>query len=284
MAERVEETKRHPLEEAALPATVLEGALPHLRRPFSPAAVKWKIQTSSDKGGIVVGYIDARLVVERLNLVIPNWWDRYEPYGERIDSGLLVCHLTVDGVCRSDVGKGQGNDPVKAAYSDSLKRAGVKFGIGVSLYAMRAIWLGATSDGEIDSNGAPTLRKREKRGKTIAELTKGCEAWLRESYAKWLEEGSGQVFGPVLDHGDVEGSAGALLEGGAEAAAEDETNEELTAAAEREELEKLYEEKIASQNGKRSKLTKGKFQAQLRAADSPEKLGELRARIEEAAK
>lgn len=270
-------------DEVTFPVDSYKEAAAHLRRPFSPAAVRWKIQTGSGenaKGGIVVGYIDARLVSERLNLVCPHLWQTsFERWGERVDTNLLVCHLTIDGLTRSDIGQGQGKDVQKAAYSDSLKRAAVHFGIGVSLYAMKAIWLDATDKGDERSDGTPTLRKKRKGNKTYLELTPACERWLRDTYAKWLETDRGKMFGEALDHGDAEGSAGAIIEGG-EGAPEEETQEDLELAADRQEVQALYEEHVASDAAKRRKLPKARFQAQLDGAESSDDLDALREKVE----
>jgi hypothetical protein len=53
----------------------------------------------------------------------------------------MWCDLTIDGITRSDVGEGVG----KALVSDSFKRAGVRFGIGVSLYAIPKMMLDVQS-------------------------------------------------------------------------------------------------------------------------------------------
>ena len=64
----------------------------HLRRPFEPAAVRWKVQSVGDGYGIVVAYIDARLVVERLNAVVGGEWsDEYRVHAQ----GVEECALTV---------------------------------------------------------------------------------------------------------------------------------------------------------------------------------------------
>src|SRR5690349_6945117 len=93
------------LADEKLPVGTLAKALPHLRRPFTAEAVKFKVQTAWQGGGMVVAYIDARLVVERLNAVIgDNWAASYETAGQ----GLMWCYLTLDGTTRSDIGAGQG--------------------------------------------------------------------------------------------------------------------------------------------------------------------------------
>lgn len=165
----------------------------HLRRPFTAEAVKWKVQT----GTLVVPHIDARLAIERLNLVIPaKWSDEYESLtgGE----GLL-CRLSVDGITRLDVGSGYKG---KGLFSDAFKRAAVKFGVGVSLYALKKLWL-ETDTGHLKEDG------KTKGGKAKYALTREGDLYLRETYANWLP-GIEEKFGPVLDHGDVEGAIGDL--------------------------------------------------------------------------
>lgn len=170
-------------------------AAPLLRRPFTPEAVKFKVQSvwpkNAPNGGLIVFYIDARLAVERLNLVVPHLWhDEYEPV-----QGGLLCRLTVDGITRQDMGSGyQG----KGLYSDALKRAAVKFGIGVSLYASPAIILNA---------GEYLKQKQTKEGLTLV-LTPNGETHVRKLYAGWLDVHGRAAFGEPIDHGDVEGAQG----------------------------------------------------------------------------
>lgn len=168
-------------DEQLFPVDSYREAARHLRRPFTSAAVKFKPQTVTRSGKtICVSYIDARLAVERLNLVVPHLWqDEYEPLGSH-----LICRLTVDGITRQDVGEGQG----KGLYSDALKRAAVKFGIGVSLYAVPSMIL----NGEVKQL-YPDSREH---------------AELRARYQRWLDEHGRQAFGDPLDHGDVDDAAG----------------------------------------------------------------------------
>lgn len=163
------------------PVASYRDAAPHLRRPFAVDAVKFKPQSVTKNGKtLVVAFIDARLVVERLNLVCPHLWgDCYEPTA----AGLMWCHLTVDGITRSDVGEGKG----KALVSDALKRAAVRFGVGVSLYAIPQTFL----DGE------------------VKYLTAQHSTFLRDRYTAWLSAHGAQAFGDPLDHGDApDGSVG----------------------------------------------------------------------------
>ena len=177
----------------------LTEALPHLRRPFSPEAIRFKVQTSTGgenpTGAIIVAHIDARLVVERLNAVVGGWWeDEYEGAGQN----LMRCRLTVFGVTR--LGMGSAPDG-KALVSDALKRAAVPFGIGVSVYALPQMWRAV--------GGKPgELRTYKSRGKVHPKIDERTDGDLRKFYAGWLEDVGRPRFGPVLDHGDVLGAQG----------------------------------------------------------------------------
>lgn len=201
-APEAEAERMAALDRARLPVTTLAEAVPHLRRPFTPEAIRFKVQSvfkqqdGTPFGCLIVAYIDARLASERLNRVIPSEWKaRYEVIP---GSKLMWCHLTIGNVTRSDVGeslKGLSKDLV----SDSLKRAAVHFGVGVSCYALPQISLKmAEARGRIEIRG-----KDDKR--TIA-LTEHGHVKLREGYAKWLAEHGIERFGPPLDHGDVVGA------------------------------------------------------------------------------
>lgn len=188
------------------PVGTLSEALPHLRRPMRPEAIHFKPQSEFTRGALVVPYIDARLVYERLNLVVAGAWScAFEPLAEalwpepeldrngeaRPVARYVVCRLSVCGVTREDVG--EGSDP-KAAYSDAIKRAAVPFGIGRFLYAMGSPTL---YEGEADNE----LRRSRGRNARLV-VDKRTERWLRDHYAEWLAERSGREFGEALGHGD----------------------------------------------------------------------------------
>jgi hypothetical protein len=184
-----------------LPASSLREALPYLRRPFTPEAVKFKVQASFKEatGGIIVAYIDARLVIERLNLVVGDAWTA--DYGYVDGNRLMWCNLRVFDTVRRDVGesaKGMSKDLV----SDALKRAAVQFGVGVSIYALPQItlWMRESQD-RIEVREVWDAKANKK--KKVIALTEHGHAKLREGYATWLEEKN--LFGAPLDHGDVEG-------------------------------------------------------------------------------
>lgn len=255
-----------------LPVATLAEAAPYLRRPFTAEAIKFR----PVGGGLVVAYLDARLVGERLNMVIPDKWEtRFEPYpgGKQI-----ICHLTVDGVTRSDVGTqggGSNIDPVKVGFSDAFKRAGVHFGIGVSVYALRRKYIS-----DLPANG--TKKVPSKSGKDSVVITPEGETWLRRGYRKWLT-GEGRdpnPFGEALSHGDEEGSVGdpeatPPTPGGEPV---EQPSEETVAAVKA--LEDLYEEKAPPGSDARKKFGLGKFKAQLKAAaGDPAELAKLREKV-----
>jgi hypothetical protein len=195
----------------------LAEALPHLRRPPSAAAVRFKVQNAAEEAGQIAAYVDARFVYDRLDLVCgERWWSRFGPlpralmppraHGDGEPPPLYVrCRLTVFGVTREDVG--EGSDP-KAAFSDAVKRAAVHFGVGRVLYAMRAPWLRAgDGDGEL---------RRDGRGVLVDERT---EAWCRAKYERWLEARGVEQFGEPLDHRTRPGAEEAEASGHGEPAA-----------------------------------------------------------------
>lgn len=176
-----------PASEQGFPVGSYKEAVRHLRRPFTPAAVKFKAQAhipkADPKRTLFVAYIDARLVSERLNLVLPHLWSTEYVIGQK----GTMCHLTVDGITRSDIGEAsdspQGASP-KAVLSDSLKRAAVHFGVGVSLYAVPSMVLPGKITAVYDGDQV--------------------DVELRKRYAAWLDATGIRVFGEPLDHGDVE--------------------------------------------------------------------------------
>ena len=191
-----------------------------LRRPISPDEVRFKVQgvrwTKRDGEDIataaqVVAYIDARTVVARLNLLFPGRWQaptnalplemRLTRRGAdgaltpiRLDRGEVQADNTLYYRCRLEIGGagfedvGAGDDP-KAAYSDAIKRAAVRAGIGESLYAMDSPWLrvgDADNQVRVSRAGKPYLDERTTR-------------WLRTMYEAWLTR-AGAIFGESLPH------------------------------------------------------------------------------------
>jgi hypothetical protein len=185
-----------------LPVDSFREAATHLRRPFEPAAIKFRIlegrngEDQQKARATCAAYIDARLVGERLNLVCPHLWNhRFEPV-----PGGMLCHLQVDGLIRSDVGHSENvktDMGLKALYSDALKRAAVHFGVGVSLYALPGLTLYAR-DGHV------RVWKKDAQSVPKFYLEPKGELELRARYRRWLQDHGAEAFGKPLGHGDVE--------------------------------------------------------------------------------
>lgn len=168
------------------------------RRPFPAEVVLSRIQATSANSALVVYYIDARHVSERLNQLVPGAWsDTYIPVtlGDQIGVQCSLFATINDDMFRvSDIGTKLANDDMgglKAMYSDAFKRAAVKFGIGVSLYAQPTTWVPE------ERNGTQFLKKN-KAGKP-AYLTDEAEKTLRDKYKKWLADEGIKVFGPTVE-------------------------------------------------------------------------------------
>jgi hypothetical protein len=138
-------------ESKAAPAMTPEAEGNELARglsaPFEVNEVRWKPQTVSGNRALAVAFVDARVIMGRLDDVVGmwNWQDSYE----RLPDGAVVCRLRIrvgdEWITKEDVG-GQSEQPdegdrTKAAFSDALKRAAVKFGIGRYLYRLKPQWV-----------------------------------------------------------------------------------------------------------------------------------------------
>lgn len=132
---------------SALTAEQLAGIRERLAKPFPSREIKWKPQQVKSNRALAMAYIDARIVMERLDDVfgVAGWTDRYTV----IADGSVECRLSIRfgdrWVSRADVGsqseQPDHGDRMKAAYSDALKRAAVKFGIGRYLYRLPSHWV-----------------------------------------------------------------------------------------------------------------------------------------------
>lgn len=117
-----------------------------LTAPFPPDAVHWKPLSVKGNRALAAAYLDARAVMQRLDSVfgVGGWKDAYQ----LVAGGSVVCTLSVkvDGewVEKTDVGspseQQDAGDKLKSAFSDSLKRAAVRLGIGRYLYRLPRQW------------------------------------------------------------------------------------------------------------------------------------------------
>ncbi len=118
-----------------------------LTAPFPVDAIHWKPLAVKGNRALAAAYLDARAVMQRLDSVfgVGGWKDSYVI----TDGGSVVCTLSVkiDGewVQKTDVGspseQPDDGDKLKAAFSDALKRAAIKLGIGRYLYRLPSQWV-----------------------------------------------------------------------------------------------------------------------------------------------
>lgn len=123
-----------------------EPLMGRLSAPFEVREVKFKPQSVKGSRALAMAYIDCRVVQDRLDAVlgVENWQDSYEITAD----GSVVCRLAIkvggEWITKTDVGspseQPDGGDRLKAAFSDALKRAAVKFGVGRYLYRLPALW------------------------------------------------------------------------------------------------------------------------------------------------
>lgn len=178
--------------ESAIPESLTDRRLlDALSAPFSDADVKAKVQTKPNAKGnsLVVVYVDARVVVARLNEVFGLRWSvehRHAAMGNGVEA-----QITVGDITRSDVGTvGDGDlNPEKSAYSDAVKRAAVGFGVGAYLYRFPTIF-------------APAEGKSPRLTKEAAADIRGMIAAIHRGHDKLPSFASGvyvpDYFGSIL--------------------------------------------------------------------------------------
>lgn len=137
---------KQPRQEHPVPADV-KALTRALSAPFDAKEVRFKPAVVSGNRALALAYVDARAIQDRLDEVlgVEGWQDSYRC----LPDGSVLCRLRLrlgtDWVTKVDVGgpseQPDGGDRMKAAFSDALKRAAVKFGVGRYLYRLPAQWV-----------------------------------------------------------------------------------------------------------------------------------------------
>jgi len=120
-----------------------------LAKAFDNSEIQWRVQRQTRDGtsALVLAYVNARQVQDRLNTVmgIDGWQCKHINYGPK-----TICHLGLkfgeNWVWRSDGAGDTKFEADKGAMSDSFKRAAVLFGIGRHLYDLPSVWVKCTKD------------------------------------------------------------------------------------------------------------------------------------------
>ena len=118
-----------------------------LAAPFEGNEIRHKPGVVSGSRALAIPYLDARAIQDRLDEVLglAHWQDEYE----YLPDGSVICRLRIrvgeEWITKVDVGgpseQPDEGDRRKAAFSDALKRAAVKFGIGRYLHRQTPQWL-----------------------------------------------------------------------------------------------------------------------------------------------
>lgn len=125
-----------------------------LKEPFPREDVEFRVSRISAKKNkaCVVPYITARGIMQRLDEVfdISHWKDEYDVLQSGVKCKLSV-YLDGEWITKEDVAPFTNIEALKGAFSDSLKRAGVKFGIGRYIYGVEEHWVEIFPDRPKDS-------------------------------------------------------------------------------------------------------------------------------------
>jgi hypothetical protein len=158
--------------------------------PVDPSDIQWRqdgrpMARDGKFFARFVAYIDASLVRERLDTVVPGEWNlslellpsRAIADGDGVDAGdafAFKARLQIMGVVREDVGMGK---DYKQASTDAFKRVAVRFGIGHELYSFGQNWVPMDGDSKfakpLEDPATVYVRRAAKHADAVAkqELT-----------------------------------------------------------------------------------------------------------------
>ncbi|MGE7983609.1 Rad52/Rad22 family DNA repair protein [Solibacillus sp. NPDC093137] len=123
-----------------------------LSKPIQDDDVEWKVQTVTNGNNglkaLLVPYVTSRAIMARLDEVFGLCWqDEYKVLDIGGKPGMQCTIVITDPnsgrviTKRSDAAELTHIEAIKGGYSDSLKRAAVKFGIGRFLYDLPQQWV-----------------------------------------------------------------------------------------------------------------------------------------------
>jgi len=146
-----------------------EEIVERLRNPFSSKDVEWKVQVTAQgkEEGMVVAYLDARTVQNRLDEVVGpfNWKNVYSLWHDNSQ----ICGISIfnsernEWVTKYDGAECSDIQPIKGGLSDSFKRAAIAWGIGRYLYSLGNVWV------ELEPKGKSFVIKKNQYSKLESE-------------------------------------------------------------------------------------------------------------------
>lgn len=143
-----------------------------LCKPFEPKDLEWRAQSATLKSGnnggyrvLIVPYVTSRAIMNRLDEVAGAMWkDEYTPVSLGNNHGIrciLSLKIGDEWIRREDGAETSKMEPIKGGYSNALKRAGVKWGIGRYLYDLPPFWVDVLQQGQHYVNGQFKIKKTD---------------------------------------------------------------------------------------------------------------------------
>lgn len=124
------------MDDVALSNEEIENMIAALHRPFPPHAIEQR----QGGNGVMLSYVATETVIRRLNAVCPSWSFEMTSHEWRDNTLIVFGEMTIPPLgTRSGTGvqtvydRG-GEDLIKGAMSDCLKKCAVSFGVGLHLY------------------------------------------------------------------------------------------------------------------------------------------------------
>lgn len=124
-----------------------------LKEPFPVNDIEWRIQQSGlyndNPWGICLAYISNRAIMDRLDEIVgaENWTNEFS----KSPNGGVLCRIGIrfkdEWVFKSDGAENTDIEAVKGGLSNSMKRAGVQWGIGRYLYKLPSTFATFTESG-----------------------------------------------------------------------------------------------------------------------------------------
>jgi hypothetical protein len=143
-----------------------------LTRPLRPDEVAWKIISVKDGWTTIAPYVDARVILDRLDAAFGpfGWQVRYTPARVGEENGVIASILIRDPATGEWIEKQDGSDasdkqPFKGGISGALKRAAVAWGIGRDLYRYPRV----TIRGDLKFIPQAVLKKLEEITEAVAQ-------------------------------------------------------------------------------------------------------------------
>ena len=187
----------------------MSDMLDRLSAPFSPSEVDWRLGTmKQDKTkGMALAYIDARTVQDRLDAVCgPLWQCEHVVSGDKRVTCRVGIKIGDEWVWRSD---GAGETDVegeKGSYSDSFKRAAVKWRIGRYLYDLASPWV------EVEPMGKSFKIAAHEKARLDALVSRTARAAAPSNVTRMEPPApKSDELGPLVTMGDEAASRGSEL-------------------------------------------------------------------------